>query len=168
MLARSGLLTLDTLARDSSLYYGDTLPLDIMAGEDCKLWLYKLSTFLSEYRWLLDSYIIVRVRMGLCHYAQSCQLHVQEFFTESHWSKLPWSWRESLMASDDESLMEIAQLIFRTPNSTPACRRQDIATPFPLPLLSYYLLQGVPLIVPVLCDQLPPLIHTITCNCGPS
>lgn len=79
--------------------------------EGYKWWVEQLRVFLTQYKWILDAYVIV----SECHCSVLTVLDnfsVQEFFTERHWSKLPALWQESL---DRIKVEEASQLLLTSP-----------------------------------------------------
>ena len=69
----------------------------------------KLSVFLSTYRWLVDSFIIVSARDNST--SISDDIYVQEFFVEGHWDKLPDAWKERCSILGDGHFREIAAVV---------------------------------------------------------
>ena len=65
-----------------------------------------LCNFLKRYEFLSDTYVIVREKAR----ERINKIFPQEFFTESHWSKLPKLWQESLQ---DITLNEFCHQMYR-------------------------------------------------------
>ena len=78
---------------------------DHMEQESIHVFVTRLCSLLDQFRWLLDSYVIVChlqwhlfssfLTLPLSLTTYRC-LSVKEFFTEEHWRKFPPIWQESL------------------------------------------------------------------------